>query len=221
MTRPPDALNVADRWPHANPFSTRRVRPGQLPFLFPENLDISQVVERFRTENFRGQIVGPHGCGKSTLACEISERISAEFGSVRHLIIRPNGGRVSCSATKVQLEIQNEPGTELPELLVIDGSECLTWINRQVLFKSTANRGIKLLITSHIPISGLPIVCTLTPDFPRFSKLVHQLLIGTGMERHFDERLLREVYQKANANIREAFMTLYDVAEQQKQQSVV
>ena len=51
----------------SNPFSTRRMRPGALPFVFPPGLDAEALVARLRENDWRGEIIGPHGSGKSTL----------------------------------------------------------------------------------------------------------------------------------------------------------
>jgi hypothetical protein len=47
----------------ANPFATCWTRPGALPWCG----DTSVVVDRLRRARWRGQVVGPHGSGKSTL----------------------------------------------------------------------------------------------------------------------------------------------------------
>lgn len=47
----------------ANPFATCWTRPGALPWCG----DLTVVVGRLRHAGWRGQVVGPHGSGKSTL----------------------------------------------------------------------------------------------------------------------------------------------------------
>src|SRR5579859_6457327 len=55
------------RKPRSNPFSTRCVRPGAIPFRFPPGESAATMVDRLERQGWWGQIVGPHGSGKSTL----------------------------------------------------------------------------------------------------------------------------------------------------------
>ena len=61
----------------ANPFATRHVRPGAIPFHFPAETSAAQLVARLRELNWRGAIVGPHGSGKSTLLVALAPGSSA------------------------------------------------------------------------------------------------------------------------------------------------
>jgi len=49
-----------------NPFSTRFVQPGAIPYLF-EAGSLAEVIGSFESQGRWGQIVGPHGSGKTTL----------------------------------------------------------------------------------------------------------------------------------------------------------
>lgn len=53
--------------PPINPFSTTFIRPGAIPFLFPNDQTIQDVVRQLAATDWWGQIIGPHGTGKSTL----------------------------------------------------------------------------------------------------------------------------------------------------------
>jgi hypothetical protein len=53
--------------PSENPFCTRRIRPGAIPFVFPAGEDAEALVRRLQQNDWRGEIIGPHGTGKSTL----------------------------------------------------------------------------------------------------------------------------------------------------------
>src|SRR5581483_12050635 len=53
--------------PRVNPFSTRFIQPGAIPFHFPTPDGLAAIVRRLEGAGGRGQIIGPHGSGKSTL----------------------------------------------------------------------------------------------------------------------------------------------------------
>ncbi len=91
------------KFPESNPFSTRFTAPGKTPFFFERSflrqlkaskpakfeeffiralgagedirgsVCLQFLVDRFETNGRRGQIVGPHGSGKSTLTCALKE----------------------------------------------------------------------------------------------------------------------------------------------------
>lgn len=94
------------RFPESNPFSTRFTAPGKTPFFFERSflrqlkaskpakfeeffiralgagedirgsVCLQFLVDRFETNGRRGQIVGPHGSGKSTLTFALKEALT-------------------------------------------------------------------------------------------------------------------------------------------------
>ncbi len=50
-----------------NPFSSRWIHPERAVYLFPPTETLSQLLQKLSQEKKLGQIVGPHGTGKSTL----------------------------------------------------------------------------------------------------------------------------------------------------------
>ena len=59
----------------SNPFSTRRVRPGAIAYCFPEGVDVETLLARLHENGWRGEIVGPHGSGKSALLATLMPAI--------------------------------------------------------------------------------------------------------------------------------------------------
>jgi len=66
----------------ANPFSAKRLRPGVIPFLFPPDMDWSELDRRLGEHRYRGQVVGPHGTGKSTLFADWKARLARQGWNV-------------------------------------------------------------------------------------------------------------------------------------------
>src|SRR5262245_50568671 len=141
---------MIDALTESNPFATRHVRPGAVPFLFPDSESTGRLIERLRADGWRGQIVGPHGTGKSTmLATLLPELHRAGWQTVQFALHTdeprlPRGWREQLAA-------------HFPAIMVIDGYEQLGawyhfWLPRYCLRQ---RRG--LLVTTHEP-TALPIL---------------------------------------------------------------
>ena len=80
------------RQPRSNPFSTRFVRPGAIPFCFPQGEGAGTLVTRLERQGWWGQIVGPHGSGKSTLLAQLRPHLEAA-GCEVVVVVRRRGER--------------------------------------------------------------------------------------------------------------------------------
>ena len=68
------ASQIVGRGAAHNPFSSERVRPGAIPYLMPED-NLGALIETLRRNRLTGQIVGPHGTGKSTLLATLADAL--------------------------------------------------------------------------------------------------------------------------------------------------
>src|SRR5262245_55807228 len=66
-----------------NPFATRWVRPGVIPYYFAHTTNAAAVVEKLKENRWRGAIIGPHGSGKSTLLASLAPLIESAGRRVR------------------------------------------------------------------------------------------------------------------------------------------
>ena len=123
-----------------NPFSTRHVRPGAIPFRFPDGLDAAGLTDRLEANGWRGQIVGPHGSGKSTLLAALLPELRRRLAVVR----------VELHDRERRLPAETWATGE-GTLLVIDGYEQLGWWTRRRVRKHCR----RLLVTTHRG-QGLP-----------------------------------------------------------------
>src|SRR5690349_19179309 len=78
--------------PESNPFSTRWTWPGAVPFLFPVGVTVESLVAKLPASHWRGQIIGPHGTGKSTLLATLLPAIE-QAGRSPELIVLRDGQR--------------------------------------------------------------------------------------------------------------------------------
>jgi hypothetical protein len=142
MTRP------AVRLPRDNPFSSRHVRPGALPFVFAAGDSLAGLVERLEGQGWWGQVVGPHGSGKSTLLAALVPELERSGR-------RPLAVRLSQEQRLLPEEIGDAASQSGPRVLVIDGFEQVGWWARRRLCRTCRRNGHGLVVSSHCGL-GLP-----------------------------------------------------------------
>lgn len=215
----------------SNPFSTKYIRPGAMAYVGKPN-EIETTIERWRKANWIGQIVGPHGSGKTTMTIAIEESIRGPDQSKRcdfcanprRITIRrerklriPSWTVNEPSCTRSQFDAKKNC-TKLPSLLIVDGIANLSWLQRWLVVQSCQAKRIGLLITTHKAIFGLPIIARSQPDELVFQRLVNQLITKNHQFANPDDQDdLRSIvsfeFASSRGNLREAFMSLYDVYE--------
>jgi hypothetical protein len=137
-------MTHVDRFPRVNPFSTRFVQPGAIPFRFPTPDGLAAMIRRLRETAGWGEIVGPHGSGKSTLLASLLPALTAWH--VHHIRLNTTHRRLPATAFE-----QRPPGS----ILVIDGFEQLGIFTRWRLKQRCRSYGCGLLVTAHRSM-GLP-----------------------------------------------------------------
>ncbi|MDR1962659.1 MAG: hypothetical protein LBQ50_02650 [Planctomycetaceae bacterium] len=200
--------------PSVNPFSTKFWIPGEIPYQFgEEGWDIDVLIGKMMVPAMTVpamavpvmQIVGQHGSGKSTLLRTIQQRFEQQ-----HLATR--------------LEVLNDRQQTLPPdflplrqdttLYMIDGYEQLAFLERVRLRFRNWRRTGGLLLTTHQPVSGIPILYRTTPQFELFVKLVQHLTKTQPVS--FGTTELRDIFDRASGNFRTAFFELYDMVQEKK-----
>ena len=194
----------------ANPFSTTRVRPGTLAFRFLDGRDIAQVAREFELHDGRGQIVGPHGSGKSTLVRELAGELRRAGWTVELWRVRP-GRRIEIEpATYSSSEIGEAGPTRARRVRIVDGYEQLNvwarwrlaawrwWHHAGLLVTSHTDAGFPDLVRTRVTIElAQSVVSTLLADFP---PLVSPADVDAAYARNPD-------------NLREILFELYDLYE--------
>ena len=199
---------MTPNWP-SNPFSTRFLSPGQLNFVGLDDQALNELAEKLIQQNGNGQIVGPHGTGKTTLTFEFQKRIDRlnDKNTNYRFIRKTIGPRRTIRTGKQIAECQ----TQTPHsktILVLDGVELLSWLQRLALIKTCQRKRIGLLATSHRSVWGLPTLVSIKPDRSQLEAIVHQITRDCDFQISTDR--LDELYTNNNGNIREALMSCYD-----------
>lgn len=198
----------------SNPFTGARVRPGEIDFLFPPGWSVGTLVERLEHSRWRGQIIGPHGSGKSTLIAallpHLQDQAAITFGAFQ-------GGRERWShwkSTGLCSAARHSRRAGAPRrIVVIDGFEQLSPIARAIwkLRCRVVRQG--LIVTAHRSV-GLP-------DLWRTSvsaDLAHEIVgrIAGACAEAISPGEIDAALHAAGGNMRDALFALYDAYERRR-----
>lgn len=183
----------------SNPFATRFIRPGAIPFLFLDGDSAEAIVERLKSNNWRGQIIGEHGSGKSTLVAALVPLIEAAGRRAVMIKIGPGERRI------VGLQTPSlSPSTQL----IIDGYEQLSWWSRLTVRYLIWRTGAGFLVTAHADV-GLPAVYQTKATEEVAAVVVEKLAAAQGISVSRNE--IANAYRAAAGNIRETLFNLFDL----------
>lgn len=184
----------------SNPFATRFTRPGAIEFLFPPGESPDSLVERLRANAWQGEIVGPHGVGKSSLLAALAEPLAA-------------AGRVVVQAalhqgeTTLPAPLDDWKAWDATTQVVVDGYEQLTWWSRSKLAWRVRERKAGLLVTSHAA-TGLPLLISVAPKLEVALQVVRQLVPD---DQLITDDEVEHTFLACRGNIREMLFQLYDL----------
>jgi len=193
-----------------NPFSTRYVRPGAIPFLFPEAENVQRLLDRLREHGWWGAVVGPHGSGKSALMATLVEALEGLPRRVLRVDLHDKQRRLPSHARRA---LEDDP----PEQLVVDGYEQLKRPGRWRLQRSCRRAGLGLLVGAHRPI-GLPVLYRTGADLTLARRLVEQL--AAGHEALVGDDDVTAAHARHGENVRELLFALYDLYEMRRQRGL-
>ncbi|NQT17064.1 MAG: hypothetical protein HQ582_30180 [Planctomycetes bacterium] len=188
-----------------NPFSTRHVRPGAIPFQFPPGQDAAKLIERLRENDWRGQVVGPHGSGKSALVATLISSLQRARRCTLLIELHDRQRRLPVSPGQIR---ELASGT----VVIVDGYEQLAPWRRFRLKRSCRRRGLGLLVTSHASM-GLPDLARTTTSLALAQRLVDRLLPQSSATITPDD--IHDRFKRHRGNLREVLFDLYDLYEQQ------
>ena len=185
----------------SNPFATRFTRPGALPFLFPQEQTPQTLVDALAAAGWWGEIIGPHGSGKSSLLAALLPEIAARGRRAVHIALS-QGERKLPSDPPGQAEWTQDTQ------VVVDGYEQLSWFSRRGLKARCRRQKSGLLITAHEPC-GLPGLFQTAPSLELAQSIVRQLLPEGDETIALGE--IRQAYEQQPGDLREMLFRLYDL----------
>jgi hypothetical protein len=201
----PDALSLP-----GNPFSTRFICPDADSYLFPEDTDAMRLVAKLREAGWWGQIVGPHGTGKTTLLHTLVPLMEKAGRRVEiHVLHRTDRRLAAARRTRRGWDSQTQ--------VVIDGYDQLDWLSRTRLKRTCRSRGAGLLVTAHVP-TGLPHVWRTETSLELAQTLVARLL-PTEYASWITAEDVSRAFAAHRGNLREMLLSLYDVFEDRSKEA--
>ena len=222
LNRPFDELH--------NPFSTRFVKPGAIRYRFAEaaavdvtsNVDSDSQTEsqrqweailgKLEANGWWGQIVGPHGTGKSTLLVELLVRLEMKGVASAHFELHDGERRFPYPLARL---LKHEP---IPRLIVIDGYEQLGFWSRRRVTRWCRRHSIGLLITTHAPFD-FPVLFETEASAGMAESLVYHHLESTGATVEIAPEEIHSRFDASEGNVRELFFSLYDLVEQKRRKA--
>jgi len=199
-------LADANSQARVNPFVTRRVRPGAIPFLFPEHQSLELLLQQLNTRHGWGQIVGPHGSGKSTLLHTLTPELQRQGFQVEFFTLRR-------AERRLPLSIFSPPSWNDNTRVIVDGYEQLSWWSRLWLKLVCCQRGAGLLVTTHRDL-GLTTLYQTEPSLATTQAVVDHLLASSAVT--LSESDIARCFDQQQGNLRETLFMLYDLYRQKQ-----
>ena len=186
----------------SNPFATRFTRPGAIGYLFPPGKSAVGTLDLLRNNEWWGEIVGPHGSGKSSLLAELLPLLEATGRHVNVYSLHQGDRTLPISKSDVA-------AWNADTQVAIDGYEQLSWWSKRRLQSWVKARHAGLLITAHQPM-GLPPLFATEPTLTLAREIVAQLLKSDQVQSLTGDDVAA-AFAAHGANLREMLFSLYDV----------
>ena len=230
-----------------NPFSAHHIRPGEIPYLFThedEATDLARLdslIDVWRANGYVGQIVGAHGCGKTTLSLGIAKRAMEDprhaFDSATLVTIRARSlpglssrwmwvsrllrlRSIDVSAGETIFPAGSNGTVDsrsTKNILVIDGIERLTLLQQAALIHSIKRQQVPILVTTHRVSRHLRMFGNACPVLFRANSdlFVFAKIVSLMTEtcEPVDQAVIEDAFRSCHGNVREALMKLYDAFE--------
>jgi hypothetical protein len=206
-----------------NPFSTRFTNPGSSAIVHGADWlqsgsgqDVDQLARAFLRCGGLGQIVGPHGCGKSALGLALLRRLDPDRVPASMVIVRKQSGvplALQTSQTLTPLSAPNpsvalDQRCPLNRIILLDGGEQLSLLHRFLMILAARRLNTGLVLTTHRALAGIPLIATLQPSIDHFVEIAGRLQQNAPMR--LTDAQIRAAYLECNGDYRLSLRMLYD-----------
>lgn len=190
-----------------NPFATRFVRPGSIPYRLPAGESFDHLIARLRSSDWLGEVTGDHGTGKSTFVKTLIPFIQSAGRIVHFIQIQPGESRLPATD-------RDTNSWDGDTQIIVDGFDQVVAKDRKALESACRQRRSGLLVTTHKP-TGLPTLFRTSPDVEILKVIVRDLQAET--DRRVLDADVEASFMAKTGSIREALFDLYDLYEQRRQ----
>ena len=181
----------------SNPFCTHWITPAKCVYQPRYDDEVRGLHEKFVDAGLRGQIIGPHGVGKSSLLWQLCE-------SIKHAGMNP----IWMKSNDVWPDLIPSTESNRETVWLIDSFESLSRRQQSRLIRFTKRNAIGLLVTCHRRVS-LPVIVELEAELHHAIQAIMQL--QSQFDHSFiDEEDVKELWSECNADLREVLMACYD-----------
>jgi len=188
MSVQPAAIGAAH-----NPFSSARVAPGAMPFLWSGGCAASVVLQMALAVRVV-QIVGPHGSGKSTLLAHVMELAGSQG--------------IDTQLARGRLSGQPPTGLVLLDEADSPGAAASNGSRLRHTLAGCRKYHCALVVATHRDL-GLPTAWSMTPDAPTTARIVDTLLAGWPVDPP-SNTILEDLMDRHQGNLRLVLFDLYD-----------
>ena len=191
--------------PISNPFSTRYTCPSAVDYMYPAGTDTGRLVAKLRDSDWWGQIVGPHGSGKSTMLYTLAPALELAGRPVVFYTLHRSERRLPIDRAQTR-------AWDSRTQVIVDGYEQLGWLQRSWLRRKCLAQRTGLLVTAH-RCMGLPLLWHTTTSTDLAWQIVTRLLDRPNCDC-ISRADVEEAYRTNQGDVRETLMALYDLFEQ-------
>lgn len=205
-----------------NPFSTRKTTPGKIPWHFGDDSlrddpIINDFYEKFRNFDYRSQITGGHGTGKTTFLYEFVRYLECQKHIVNHFTLHDGQRSFPLKFWERQNLLASQflygAMKEIP-ITVVDGYEQLALAQKIRLRRACRKGKCGLLITTHRPAWRLPVLRHTETTDATLQHIIRYLFRDLPDMEPPNENLCRTLFDRHQGNLRNVLFDLYDYYEQ-------
>lgn len=174
----------------SNPFASCWTRPDAVGFVDTAEQGVDDAVNRLEAAAWRGQIVGPHGAGKSTLMAAMAGKL------------RERGVDVSAWRPEGSSRRRRDVG-----VVLLDGFERLGRGDRRTALAACARSGHGWLLTTHRAVRDTAVVAKLAPSVETAVGLFRRLTAELPTPVTIAD--VRHAFAARGGNLRDVWLDLY------------